>query len=307
MQSEWAAEFGMPGKYRGAPVVVLGDVLTDFVYQVDSLPAAGGEAVIRRVVEHPGGAGLNTSVGLSSLGVACRIVGPAGEDAEGRRLREYLGSRGVGTEFLRPVEQTGYVIAFDDAQGERTMFSHRASAAEPLVFTPELEAALERAPLVLLSGYGLQNQEQAESYLRAARRVKAGGGLVAYDPTPLVGLMNQELVREVLAVTDILLPNEREAAYLSEVESVQGMVRRLLLRVGSLGLKLGAKGSLTALGRRTFTSPARQVQAVDTTGAGDAFNAGFLAAVAYGLPPEKWGEWGNALAAKVVAKQGASL
>jgi sugar/nucleoside kinase (ribokinase family) len=294
-----------------APVIVLGDVLLDYMYQVEEMPPVGGDAAIFSQEQHPGGAGLNTSIGLAASGVRSALVGAVGDDEQGRRLEQRLSEGGVDTSHLRRGSATGYVLSFADAHGERTMFSCRASSAAPVELTAELGAALERTPLLFLSGYGLQDRDQAESYLACARRVKGAGGLVAFDPTPVIGRVAAAVVEAAVALTDVLLPNEAELKAVSGRDRLKEAIRWALGRVSHLGLKLGRSGSLTAVVRGgapiVLERPAPEVSVMDTAGAGDAFNAGFLAALVRGLPPEKWGEWGNDLAARVVAKRGASL
>lgn len=304
-------EFQPPRPYAGPPVIVLGDLLVDYVVQIQALPPAGGDAVIHSWEVHPGGAGLNTSVGLSLLGVSSALVGVVGEDNEGERLRRHLAERGVDTSFLQRQGRTGYVLSLVDAHAERTMFSYRGSSATPVELTTGLELALNRTPLLFVSGYGLQHRDQAEVYLAAARRVKEGGGLVAFDPTPVISQVDRRVVERVLALADILLSNEAELQTLTGCDRLEDAIGLTLRRVHRLGLKLGQRGAKVAVVKAgealVMECPTREVAAVDTTGAGDAFNVGFLAALLYGLPPRTWGEWGNNLAARVVMKKGASL
>lgn len=289
------------------PVIVLGDVLVDRVYQIEALPPPGGDAAVRTVEEFPGGAGLNVSVGLAALGVPCRLAATVGDDPEGDRLLGYLSTCGVEVAAVARRGTTGHVLSLVDRAGERTMFSFRGAAAAPVELTPQLEAALEVTPLLFFSGYGLQSRSQAGSYLTAARRVKEHGGLVALDPAPVAGAVAPETMEEALAVTDILLPNEAELKILAGSGAPAEAVPSILERVSVLGLKRGAAGSFVASAAGIWECPAAPVVAVDTTGAGDAFDAGFLAALLRGLPPPVWGEEGNRLAARAVTKRGAPV
>ncbi|NLG80255.1 MAG: carbohydrate kinase family protein [Firmicutes bacterium] len=320
-------DFRVPRRYERQPVIVFGDALVDHVCEIELMPPVGGDAVIRSSGKHPGGAGLNTSTGLALLGVSCHLVTTVGDDEDGRYLRRHLESVGVGVSHVRSGGTTGYVVSFVDSGGERTMFSYRGAASIPLEMTPDLEEALEHAPLILVSGYGLQDAEQAELYLDAAERVRKAGGIVAFDPTPVVGQLARGIVERMLAVADVVLANASELRTLSGCENMECGIESILQRTPCLGLKLGQRGSIVALGpaagasrissvsglRRTdlqparLECPARRVEAVDTTGAGDAFNAGFLASLLYGMPPRAWGEWGNSMAARVIVRKGASL
>lgn len=320
-------DFRVPRRYERAPVIVFGDALVDHVCEIELMPLVGGDAVIRSSEKHPGGAGLNTSIGLALLGVPCYLATTVGDDEEGRYLRHHLESAGVDVSHVQSQGTTGYVLSFVDSGGERTMFSYRGVASTPLEMTPGLEEALEHTPLILVSGYGLQDAEQAKLYLDAAERVGKAGGIVAFDPTPVVGQLVHGIVERMLAVADVVLANASELRTLSKCKNVESGIESILQRTPCLGLKLGRRGSIVALGpaaggsrissvsglRQTdleparLECPARRVEAMDTTGAGDAFNAGFLASLLYGMPPRAWGEWGNSMAARVIVRKGASL
>ncbi|MEW6045436.1 MAG: carbohydrate kinase family protein [Bacillota bacterium] len=333
---------GLPGvPYAGPPVVVLGDALVDRILWVDQMPPAGGDGPVLGMEQRPGGGGLNVSCGLARLGIPAVLVSGVGGDEAGRSLMEHLASAGVDTSFVSVSATTGTVLSVVDARGERTMFSYRGAAARPVSMTPRLRQALQAAAVVFISGYGLQSAHQAASYIEAVRVARAAGGLVAFDPGPTMGHIAAAVLDEILNLTDILLANERELQELSgrnsgggpEAAAPSAAVRHALARVPCTGAKLGARGSLLAanitrpprpLGRLAaalavsqsppgdtqalwLTCPAEPVTPADTTGAGDAFDAGFLAALLYGLPPQEWLRWGNRLAAERLSRSRPSL
>jgi sugar/nucleoside kinase (ribokinase family) len=304
------------------PVVVLGDALVDMVYRVEALPPVGGDAAIRERVRRPGGAGLNVAVGLAGVGVPCSLLAVVGDDEEGAWLARHLEEHGVDTSLLARRGTSGYVVCFADAQGERTMFSFRGACAEPVELdgggerARALSATLARTPLLFVSGYGLQERAQGESWVECARRAKAAGALVALDPAPVVGRADPWTLEPLLELVDVLLPNEAElqafAAGWSAPPggerplSLEAAVQEVRRRIPYLGVKLGRRGALVAAANwaGVVECPAQPVEAAETTGAGDAFDAGFLAALLRGLPPEGWGAEGNRLAARVVSKLG---
>jgi sugar/nucleoside kinase (ribokinase family) len=124
----------------------------------------------------------------------------------------------------------------------------------------------------------------------------------------VVGSLPRKALAEMLALTEILLPNEAELLALAGSDSLATAIAEVGKSVACLAVKRGGRGSLIMTdGGEPFECPAVAVDAVDTTGAGDAFNAGVLAALMYDLEPQAWGDWGNRLAARVVAKRGAGL
>lgn len=310
--------------YKGPRAVVFGDALVDRICGIDQMPEAGGEAVIRSSARLPGGAGLNASTGLARLGIPCSLVTTVGDDEDGRYLRRHLEAAGVDLSYVASEGATGYVLSFADSSGERTMFSWRGAASIPVGMTPGLEDALRSAPLLLVSGYGLHDDEQAALYLRAAETAGTAGGVVAFDPAPIVSQLPGRVVERMIAVADVLVANASELRAISGCEAMESGIQAMLQRVPCLGLKLGRLGSIVALGPGAAASripgvsglspgelgpvvlecPADPVSAVDTTGAGDAFNAGFLAALLCGMPPRAWGEWGNASAARAILEKG---
>ncbi|MFR9189661.1 MAG: carbohydrate kinase family protein, partial [Anaerotruncus massiliensis (ex Togo et al. 2019)] len=141
---------------------------------------------------------------------------------------------------------------------------------------------LQTVRVLLLSGYLLADAAQARFAVEAAGMTRRAGGLVALDASPNIENVPPDTLREALAVTDILLPNRREMQAITGVWETGAGLDALLCRVPIAALKLGAEGS--ALGIRGGYSetgrwhvPAVEVTPLDTTGAGDAFNAGFLA------------------------------
>ena len=198
------------------------------------------------------------------------------------------------------------------------MLSFRGASAEPLTYTPEMQRILQDTRLLLISGYSLMNRQQAELSLTAARETRKAGGLTALDPSPVIGQLAPDILEQILDLTDIILPNRAEMQAITNVENITESMEKLQVRVPCIALKLGSEGSIAAI-RKGFPSPtgkvftentvcraaAIKVIPVDTTGAGDAFNAGFLASMLTCAEPQKWIENGNGLASKVVSQKGA--
>jgi len=308
-------ELGTQPNKQGA--VVVGDALVDKQYWVKRMPQPGEDVPILSARSHTGGSAMNTAMALGFLDTPVSFAGRIGSDDDGRGLIQTMETAGVDTSCVLAEGQTGYTLAMIDETGERTMFSCRGASAQPLVLTAKLKLALYNARVLMLSGYLLQNEEQASFALEAAKAVKTAGGIVAFDPSPVVGSVDQKTLRDMLAQTDMLLPN------LAELEAMAGtgdIVRAMaLLKVPCIALKKGGSGAQLAL-RRNFiladgkpaglnamhTAAPIPTEVVDTTGAGDAFNAGVLASYLRGEKPESWIVRGNALAARVIAREGAS-
>lgn len=299
---------------RQLDVTVIGDALMDHQYWVDTLPKAGEDVVIKTSQKNCGGSAANTAIALALLGVKCAFCGRLGNDEDGKEILFQMKSAGVDTSGVQFGQATGYTLTIIDKSGERTMFSYRGASGERYAFSNELEAHLSHTTLLLLSGYMLSHTNQGAYAFETARTVKSLGGKVALDPSPMIGKVDERLLDGFLSYTDILLPNQSELMTIANTDDVHTAMMKLnipciALKRGNGGASLGVLSKFNSNqteGVQLYNAPAQKVQVVDTTGAGDAFNAGFLSSYLYGRAPQEWIETGNRIAAAVIAKQGAS-
>ena len=174
------------------------------------------------------------------------------------------------------------------------MLSSRGASASVPELTENLRKKIESADILYISGYWMQTKEQAEFVIKAAQLC---AGQIAFDPCPVVANADKTQLKELLQNVDILLPNEAEYEYLKQEQDISG-ISCVAVKMGSRGARLLHEGS-------DYEQPAKHVEAVDTTGAGDAFNAGCLAAVLLGAEPQQWLAQGIELAAEAVGRRGA--
>lgn len=300
-------------------VALIGDALIDYQYWVEQIPPAGGDEMISMSHKCTGGSAANTATALGQLGVRTAFCGRIGNDENGQWIKDRLSSAGVDISCMQYGESTGYVLSIIDDNRERTMLSYRGASADPLEWTPELHNMMNHIKLLVISGYSLMKPKQAALSLLAVKAARKAGALVALDPSPIVSQIDPDVFESILSETDIIFPNAAELQTITGVNDTQTGIMSILKRVPCIGLKMGSEGSIAAV-REGFVSPdgtvfsgdtiirvsALPVSAIDTTGAGDAFNAGFISSMLQGEPPLKWLENGNSLAAKVVAQKGAS-
>lgn len=301
-------------------VAVIGDALIDYQYWVQNMPPAGGDEMISMSSKSSGGSAANSAIALGMQHIRTAFCGHVGDDENGQWIKDRMTASGVDISCMQCSGSTGYVLSIIDKNSERTMLSFRGASAEPLEYTPEFKQALQRTKILLISGYSLMKPLQAALSLRAARETRIAGGLVALDTSPVIAQIAPDILSQMLDVTDVILPNKSELKAMTDTEDIEAGIDKLLARVPCIGLKLGSQGSMAAI-RAGFVSPygitfavntiysaaANRVIPVDTTGAGDAFNAGFIAALLQSAEPQRWIESGNCLAAKVVSQKGASL
>ncbi len=273
---------------RRAGVTVIGGVQADVVVRpVTELPPPGATRLTEETSIRVGGAGANAALAFVETGLPVRLMGCVGEDRLGDWMRQELTEAGVADELaVLPGRPTGLTVALESDERDRTFLTHLGVNAD---WGPDMipADALECANL-LLCDYcvtpGLQG-EAARALLGATR---AAGGRTffdtAWDPEDFPPARRTE-VRGLLGGVDVFLPNEAEACAIADLDDVDAAARALQEVSGSwVVVKLGARGCL-ALGpdgaRLSAAAPAVAV-AADTTGAGDAFNAGLVTALSIG-------------------------
>jgi sugar/nucleoside kinase (ribokinase family) len=285
----------------GRRIVVVGDVMTDVVASLSG-PIAAGSDTPARVVARGGGAGANVAVWLARAGAEVTLIGRVGDDAAGREAVTGLQAEGVDARLaVDPARPTGTCVVLVEPSGERSMLPDAgANAGLEAVALPDDAAHLH------LAGYALLHpgsRPAARALLAAAR---SAGVSVSVDPSSAAPLQRggAQAFLEWVAGVDLLVPNRDEAAVLTGMPDPKAAARALTAHAREVAVKLGAQGALWTDGEAQVRAPAVGVQVTDTTGAGDAFAAGLLAARLAGADPADALGAGCALAAEAVAREG---
>lgn len=272
------------GTDPGDPAVaVVGSYNHGLTMAVPSLPAPGETVLGGDFVEGVGGKGSNQAVGAARLGASVSFVGRLGDDRFGDRAVELWADEGVGADNVRRTDEThtgvGFVIVDDDGENAISV----APGANSHLSPADVRAAREpiRSADVLLC----QLETDLDPVIEAARIAADAGTEVILDPAPA-----RELAESLLEHVDVLTPNRGEACTLAGHDPTADVpVPALLdslseLGVGTTVLTLGADGAVVDDGGAREHVDAVDVEVVDTTGAGDAFNAGLAVARAEGKP-----------------------
>jgi sugar/nucleoside kinase (ribokinase family) len=288
------------------PVVVVGDIATDVVAVLAGEPAPGSDrpAAIR---SRGGGAGANVAVHLAQLGTPVLLAGCIGDDAAGAGLSAELTAAGVGLALRAvPGAATGTIISLVEPGGQRSMLADRGAN---LALLPEDVPVPAGGGHLHLSGYTLLDPRPRAAGLAALAAAVAAGCTVSIDPAstgPLRGYGVERWLADTAAAT-LLLPNADEARLLTGCADADAAARTLAQRHPVVAVTLGADGALWAAGDVLVHRPAHPTAVVDTTGAGDAFAAGLLAAwlADRDVDPGDALDAGLARAAEVVRRPGA--
>lgn len=296
---------------RAAAVVVVGDLLYDMLAHVGEKGASPGVDTFTRIHASPGGSAANVASHLARLGVETRFVGRVGDDVFGEFLSERMRRAGVQTCLARDAKlPTGKVFVMVDGEGERTMITDRG-ASEALGPEDVPESFFIPDSHLHLTGYMFSGGSRLEAAKKALRLAGEAGMSVSVDPSsaPLLESIGSGRFLEWASGVDLLFPNLEEGRLLSGAEDPEDVVRKLLGHCRAVALKLGAGGAMYVdrKGRNSRLPAADEPPVVDTTGAGDAFCAGFLSGWMSGEEPEDCLGRGVRLAGRVAGDFGGSV
>ena len=290
-------------------VLCFGQVTADVVVNwTEEIPEKGKSEFVKGIQLHNGGCACNTAIDLAKIGISVAIVGRVGKDAFGDYLLSLMKSVGVETRGLQRDEEvnTSSTIVLVDKDGERRFLHYSGANARLRGDELDLEMLKEAkifhlAPIYLLPGL---DRNSAAQLLKKAKEMGVMTCLdTAWDAT------NQwlDLVEPSLYYTDVFLPSFDEAKMISKRDSPSDVAEFFLsYGIKIVGLKMSEKGCYIRTKDREIYVPAFEVGAVDTTGAGDAFVAGFLTGLVKGWDLEFIGKFANAVGACCITKSGAS-
>lgn len=257
-------------------VVALGSCVVDLVFRMPRLPGRGETLFARSAGIYPGGKGLNQAIAARRLGAETTLIANMGDDLFGHYLLELLRGEGVDTRYVArdAANGTGFAapVVFDD--GENSILS--APQANLALQTALVEAA--REAIAAAGALLLQFEAPMEANIAAARIARAAGTRVVLNPAPVVAHPP-----ELLALADVLVVNEVEAAMLAGGTHPAAQARTLLGGRELAVVTLGEQGAVfaTASGEAGVVE-AFPVQAIDSVGAGDAFCAALAVALCEG-------------------------
>jgi ribokinase len=271
----------MPGKPRNKPaIVVIGDINVDMLGRVKSWPKPGQDCLAPKLEMHCGGVGANSALALAGWGVDVRLAGCVGDDPFGDYVLEGLKKGGVNTQWVQRTTRatTGFFYINVTPDGERTFFGSRA-ANGCVRKLRDVQSLCKGAAAAHLVGYNFLNPGTALVAKQIARTIQARGGWVSLD----VGMApSQQIPRKILQIVpsvDILLISADEAALLTgERDPYRSFTRLQRSGAREVVLKLGKRGCLISDNGGSLLVPSFDVKMIDSTGAGDAFVAGFLQA-----------------------------
>lgn len=284
-------------------IVVIGSSNTDMTIKGDRLPAPGETVAGGIFYMGPGGKGANQAVAASRLGGNVSLVCKVGRDLFGDNAVKGYEREGIDTSrILRSEEASGTALILVDASGENCISVASGANGDFSVSDVDSVADVIRGADFVL----LQLEIPVPSVLRAAKIAHEAGATVLLNPAPATALP-EELFRYV----DIFIPNETELSTFSgvKIDSEEDVVRAAAKMadkgVGQIIVTLGCKGSLITDGSSRVLVPAKKVQAVDATAAGDTYCGALCVALSEGRSIEEAARFATAASAITVQRVGA--
>ncbi|NIF24500.1 ribokinase [Candidatus Pantoea multigeneris] len=289
---------------KSAKLAVLGSINVDQILNLAHFPRPGETVIGKQYQIAFGGKGANQAVAAGRAGANLVFVACVGADDVGQRIREQLATDNIDTSSVEAIdgESTGVAMIFVNGEGENTIGIYAGANAS---VTPEY-VARHREAIVTADALLMQLESPLESVLAAAKLARENQTQVILNPAPAVPLAD-----ELLALIDIITPNETEAEILtgitvnSEEDAARAAavlhhkgIKTVLITLGSRGVWLSEQGA----GQRI---PGFKVNAIDTIAAGDTFNGAFITARLEGVAMNEAVRFAHAAAAIAVTRSGA--
>lgn len=283
-------------------VVGFGALNLDKLYRVNMIAKEEEERFVTDFTESAGGSAANTIVGLARLGLKTGFIGKIAADHKGNFLLEDFRREGVDTKGITTSEEggSGVVMGFIDINGDRALYVD-PGVNNLLEFQDiNLEYVAKTEFLHLSSFVGEKPLKAQKELIERLTNVK-----ISFDPGALYARKGLKALELIIRRCYVMFPNTIETKLLTGEDYEEGAKTFTSLGADIVAVKLGKMGCYVTDGKESHLVEAYKVDAVDTTGAGDAFCTGFL----YGLIKEKdlyeCGRLGNFVASRCIEKMGA--
>jgi ribokinase len=285
-------------------VIGFGALNVDTLLKVDKIASAEEESFIHDYTEACGGSAANTLVGLARLGCKVGFIGKVADDHEGQLQIDCFKKEGVDTDGIIHASKgkSGVCLGFVDKKGARALYINPG-------VNDQIEFRELQAPYITDTQFLHLSSFVGEKSFRAQKKLMSllpDTVKISFDPGSLYAQKGLAAIEPIIQNSFVMMPNSVELELITgESDIPKGAQMLLDMGVEIVAVKMGDKGCYVSNGVEKKTIQPFKVPVVDTTGAGDAFNAGFL----YGLIQDKTlaecGRLGNFVASRSVMKMGA--
>ncbi len=286
-----------------ANIIGLGVSSIDQFVIVDEFCKADDKIWIKDFARMCGGVVANFCVGVARMGVKSGFMGSAGDDPNGHEIIQNFKNHGmdVGHFFLKKDTKTPVNIIVVDSHGSRQILQ------DPYMEKNVLKADEIITDYVAKADIFHTDAVNIEATRKCMKIAKKAGKRVSFDLERHVAVYGLNAIKDLINMTDYLLPNRRGALELTKETNVEKAAKKLLAMGPSIvSITLGKEGSLLVTSEVAYRTPIYGVKkVVDTTGAGDCFNATFVSCIHKGMGPKEAIDFATAAAALSVTKIGA--
>jgi ribokinase len=289
---------------RKLDVIGFGALNLDKLYKVDRIAAAEEESFVTDYSETCGGSAANTVVALARLGYRTGFIGKTGDDDEGETLLKDFAKEGVDTGGIAVVKngRSGKVLGFVDRRGQRALYID-PGVNDTIKPDDVNENYASHTTFLHLTSFAGKESFQTQKKLvdKLPKKVK-----VSFDPGALYARLGPARLEPIVDKTYLMMPNSGELELLTGEKDYKTGANSLIKQgVQILAVKLGNRGCYVTDGKESRLIEPFRVKVVDTTGAGDAFDAGFLFGLLSGKSLSDCGRIGNFVASRCIMKMGA--
>jgi ribokinase len=282
-------------------VVGVGALNVDKLFFVERIASGGEEVEVKSWTQAPGGSAANTIVGLSRLGIETGFIGNVGTDQEGEYILDDLKKEGVDITGIRRVEgSTGMILGLVDAKGERALYAF-PGVNDLLQITSESLNYARKAKMLHFSSFVGERSYRAQiALLDELSDIE-----ISFAPGELYVRKKIKPLELIISRSSVIFLNKEEAEMLTDKSYERAADELLGMGAEVIVVTLGEGGCYVASSQTSHIIEAYKTKVVDTTGAGDAFAAGFLYGLLRGKSLPECGRLGNWVAARCISKAGA--
>jgi sugar/nucleoside kinase (ribokinase family) len=282
-------------KFSDVQVVGLGTCNIDFLMKVPHFSAADDEVDIEKLAMSLGGSAANFTATISRLGVKSGIITRVGNDQFGQFAQRELKKEGVETQRLLKIEEpTGMTFIAVDQTGERSMYNSMGANAK-LELEKEDIQYIKDSHLLHLTGMYIEVVEEASKHAH----------VLSFSPGTILSGYGMDALEKIIKKAHMLFLNKKEVKILTGMDFKEGAQMLVDKGVPMVVVTCGCEGANLYTEEGVIHAPSREVNCLDTTGAGDTFAAGFIASFIKGKNLFKCLESGNVVASSCVQKFGA--
>lgn len=275
-------------------VVALGTCNIDFIMKVPRFSVADDEVDVEDMAISLGGSASNFAVGLSRVGVNVGIIARVGNDQYGEFATRKFKMEGVKTQRLLKIqESTGLAFIAVDQKGERSIYTSMGANAKFKLEKEDIKY-IKTSEILHITGMYHEVVDEASKFAK----------LLSINPGTALSSYGIESLNNIIKRAHIIFLNKKEVSLLTGEDYNKGAQTLVDMGVPNVVVTCGRKGATLYTPDGMIHSPSAEIKSLDTTGAGDAFAAGFIASFIKNKEAERCLQIGNLLASNCVNKLG---